>query len=96
MIKRLVCGYIPVSIIGLCVLYSIFQKAYIVDVITVIACIDGILGARLYFKEEPYDGAMVLQDKEDGGKLFTLELNGDPERLEEMESVSFKVVTQSS
>jgi Putative phage holin Dp-1 len=39
-----------------------------------------------------YDGAIVLHQKEDGGKLYSLELNGDPADLDLKKEVAFKVV----
>lgn len=38
-----------------------------------------------------YDGEMVVEESEAGKTLFNLVLNGDPEELESMDSVSFKV-----
>lgn len=42
-----------------------------------------------------YDGQIVIGESESGGKLFSLELNGDPEEMEVNDSVIFKVVQSS-
>ena len=41
-----------------------------------------------------YSGAINIATSEDGNKMFTLELDGDPLALEDMSDVSFKVNTQ--
>lgn len=38
-----------------------------------------------------YDGTVVVEETKTGGKLFSLELNGDPSDIEVMTSVRFKV-----
>lgn len=55
----------------------------------------GVLVLRLYFRDKlkQYDGQMVVGKSDGGGKLFSLELNGDPEDLEEKDAISFKVVS---
>lgn len=42
--------------------------------------------------EPEHDGDMVIEHAEDGRKIFALQLNGDPEKIAEQGSVSFKVV----
>lgn len=46
-------------------------------------------------RKNKYDGQMIVVEKEDGGKIFSLELNGDPEDLQDKTSISFKVVQSS-
>ncbi len=41
-----------------------------------------------------YSGAINIATSEEGNKMFTLELDGDPLALENMSDVSFKVNTQ--
>lgn len=41
-----------------------------------------------------YSGAINIVTSEEGDKVFTLELDGDPLALEDMSDVSFKVNTQ--
>jgi len=38
-----------------------------------------------------YAGAINVVTAEDGGKMFSLELNGDPSELESVEQVTFKI-----
>lgn len=38
-----------------------------------------------------YDGKVLIVDDEDGPKLFSLELNGNPLDLEKKKSISFKI-----
>lgn len=40
-----------------------------------------------------YDGQIVITVLENSKKVFSLELSGDPEDLEQKESVTFKVVS---
>ncbi len=43
-----------------------------------------------------YDGHIVVSTTEEGKKLFTLELDGDPHELEKRESVTFKIRSEGS
>ena len=67
------------------------------QILGAIAIVQAILVVRLYFRDKlkQYDGQMVVGKSDGGGKLFSLELNGDPEDLGEKDSISFKVVTSS-
>jgi len=38
-----------------------------------------------------YGGAINITTNQDGAKVFTLELNGDPEAIEAMDNINFKV-----
>ena len=44
-------------------------------------------------KPKVYDGQIVITVLENSKKVFSLELSGDPEDLEQKESVTFKVVS---
>ena len=44
-------------------------------------------------KSTVYDGQIVITVLENSKKVFSLELSGDPEDLEQKESVTFKVVS---
>lgn len=44
-------------------------------------------------KTPVYDGQIVITVLENSKKVFSLELSGDPEDLEQKESVTFKVVS---
>ena len=45
-------------------------------------------------KPTVYDGQIVITVLENSKKVFSLELSGDPEDLEQKESVTFKVVSE--
>lgn len=50
------------------------------------------LSSRTYNSSDiKYSGEIVIQDKESGGKLYSLELNGDPQDLVEKKEVTFKI-----
>ena len=43
-----------------------------------------------------YDGSLVVSKKEDGSKLYSLELNGDPVTFEHKHAITFKVTHKNS
>lgn len=52
---------------------------------------------RLFLKaQREYDGEMVVTSTIEGGKMFSLELYGDPNDLEFKKRVVFKVVNEES
>lgn len=67
----------------------------IVGTLTAIATFLGVLlkvSTKSYDNSDAkYDGKVVVEDGEDGQKLFSLELNDDPLALQNKESVTFKV-----
>lgn len=90
--------YIP----GLSSLYFIVGNAagfpWIEAVLGFLAILTTIIGVCLYISssayhrsEAAYDGNVIIETTQSGGKLFSLELGGDPEEMEEKESVAFKV-----
>lgn len=78
------------------VLYFIIMMIFDlpVQMLGVLLIVQAILVIRLYFRDKikHYDGQMVVGKSDGGGKLFSLELNSDPEDLEEKDTISFKVV----
>jgi len=42
-------------------------------------------------EDAEYAGDINIQQNEDGVKVFTLDLNGDPENLENLNKVTFKI-----
>ena len=42
----------------------------------------------------PYDGDMVVINRDGGGKTLSMELNGDPARLLEQKTVTFRMTQQ--
>jgi hypothetical protein len=68
------------------------------QVLGTILAIDTFLGALLglstvaYNKsDEKYQGAMHVYARDDGSKRYSLNLNGDPEDLEDQDEITFKV-----
>jgi hypothetical protein len=47
---------------------------------------------HLKFKESRHDGQMFIDNTDDGKKIFSLNLEGDPMELVNKPSVTFKVV----
>lgn len=73
----------------------------VTQVIGTLAAIDTFLGVvlkvstkRYDASDAKYDGRMVMMDKPEGGKLYSLELNGDPLDMSEKSVVMFKVESQ--
>jgi len=55
------------------------------------------ISAKTFVPEsDRFDGEVVVNDNGDGGYVFTLELDGDPNDIPEQESIRFKVVHRDS
>ncbi len=67
-------------------------------VVTVVLCASASLFLIWYYTmcKHSYDGKIVISVNEEGVKNFLLELDGDPERLEEQKSVTFKIVSTNT
>ena len=50
-----------------------------------------LLTLRLYFRD--YDGTVVVTTDENGKRIFSLELDRDPDEIEQMDNILFKVVS---
>ncbi len=68
------------------------------NVVTVVLCASASLFLIWYYAmcKHSYDGKIVISVTEEGVKNFLLELDGDPERLEEQKSVTFKIVSTNT
>ncbi len=68
------------------------------NVAVVILCVSASLFLIGYYvmRKHSYDGKIVISVTEEGVKNFLLELDGDPERLEEQKSVTFKIVSTNT
>jgi hypothetical protein len=51
-----------------------------------------VLSVTISLFHRRHEGQIVVMEDEEGKKIFTLELNGDPEDIVRMKSVTFKVV----
>lgn len=50
------------------------------------------ISTRKYMaSDEPYDGDIVISDKPGGGKVFELNLDGDPIHLVDEDAVTFRI-----
>ena len=50
-----------------------------------------LLAIRLHYR--PYDGTVVITTDENGKRIFSLELDRDPDEIEEMDNILFKVMS---
>lgn len=60
-------------------------------VIIVLLVIVTICCLYLIIDSKRYDGKMIIMTNDDGNKIFSLELNGDPAELPKKKSITFKV-----
>lgn len=65
--------------------------ATIFVVSTFLGIVLGISTRNYNRSDEAYDGTMVIMPTPSGGKMHSLELNGDPDTIDQMKSVRFKV-----
>lgn len=93
MTKKLVQLYIPGTASIYFIFSLIFELPYTVQIIGILAIFSTMLGLILRRVSNHHDGKIVVETSESGGKVFSLELEGDPVELEEKDSVSFKIVS---
>lgn len=55
-----------------------------------------IISKQYYNSDAPYDGNIVVEEREDGGKQFSLELGLDPSTIPDLSAVNFKVQQPSN
>lgn len=55
----------------------------------------GISSAQYAAKDMAYDGKLVITEQDEGPKVFSLEIDGDPEEIEHKKSIAFKVAKES-
>lgn len=97
-VKQLVLVFIPACsslYFGLAAIWGLPYSEQVVGTLAVVATFLGVcLGVstnQYNASGAAYNGQLVVQTKEDGGKLITLQLDDDPELIEEKEKVAFKV-----
>jgi hypothetical protein len=72
------------------------------EVVGTIACVEIFIGAVLGFSSVnydkthaapgvAYDGQIVVTQTEEGKKVFSLEFDGDPQNIDQQDSITFKV-----
>lgn len=71
------------------------------EVVGTIVALDAFLGILLGYSSRSYNnsearfaGDLVVEQKPEGGKLFSLELRGDPAKLDQENEVTFKVKSE--
>ncbi len=76
---------------------AVFVMSYIWDLpsakllLGMVALVSFAIGLYLIRNEHAYDGAIFVTASDEGGKVFTLQLDGDPDNLDQKDSVSFRV-----
>ena len=61
-------------------------------ILSIVLVISLLAHLYLFKRKKKFDGYMVITTKESGGKLFSLEIDKEPEEFESMTYVVFKVV----
>lgn len=96
--KKLVQVYIPaVSSLyfGLGNIWGLPSVEQVVGTLAVLATFIGVclgLSSKQYDSSEAaYDGKIVVETGEEGKKLYSLQLDGDPNDIDQKDSVTFKV-----
>lgn len=97
-IKRFVQVIIPAissAYFGLAAIWGLPASEEVVGTLAILAtflgvCL-GISHTRYENSDEAYDGKIVIFNRPDGGKTFSLELNDNPNKLENKDSVRFRV-----
>lgn len=100
--KKFVQIYIPAAsslYFGLGSIWGLPAVEQVVGTCAVVATFIGVclgLSSNQYDRSEArYDGEVVVEQTDAGGKLFSLQLEGDPEEIEQKKSVAFKVKPSS-
>lgn len=83
-------------------LAAVWNWGNVSQIVGTLTAVDTFLGALLGIStkfynasDAPYDGTIRVENKEDGTKLYSLELNSDPSKIDTMSSVNFKVSPQT-
>lgn len=77
------------------ILSEIFGLPAAIIVLGVLAITSSIIGTFLLIQkgrhQDDYDGSIVISENENGGKLFSIEVNGEPLDMEFKDEVLFKI-----
>lgn len=97
-LKRLVQIVLPAAAslyFGLASIWEFPNPDKVVGTIAVITTFLGVIlgiSNNLYYSSGAmYDGELVVSRKQDGGEVFTLELDGDPHDIPKFNNLLFKV-----
>lgn len=98
LLKKLVQVVLPAVgslYFGLAKIWGLPASEEVVGTLAILATFFGVLlsisHASYNASDSKYDGKLIMHDTENGGKLFSLELNGNPLNLDQKKQVSFKV-----
>lgn len=97
-IRWLVQIFVPILSTTMFISSGIWPMTYIVEVMGTLAIIELFFGVVLSIssreydsREVKYDGDVVVSITPEGKKLYSLEFNGDPMRLDEKRELRFRV-----
>ena len=93
MFKTLIQFYILCLASAYAVLSAIFSLPYTETIVGILVLIATYISFWIRYVQKKYDGRMVVGISESGVKIFSLELNEDPEDLETKNAVTFEVVS---
>jgi hypothetical protein len=93
MTKKLIQLSIPIVALMYFILSGFTGVRYTVQVLAICVALNLLYNLYLKVDQRQYDGKIVIGTSENGKKLFSLELDGDPEELEPKSSVTFKIVS---
>lgn len=97
-IKNTVQLFLPAVSSLYLVLSGVWGLPYAQQIVATLTALATFLGVLLRAStksyensDAKYDGRVLVFDNEEGQKVFSLELNGDPMKLQSKKSVSFRV-----
>lgn len=93
-LKTFACLVVPGYASIYFLLSFIWDVPAVKNVLGISAIITFILSIISGIRSRNYDGQIVITRKEDGKRIFSLELNKNPSELAEMKTVLFEVVEQ--
>jgi hypothetical protein len=91
MIKNIVQYFSPITASAYYLLDKIIDLPFETEVLGSLAIIAMICGLTLKVNDRQYDGNIVVIEKDAGGKIYSLELDGDPELLDTKDEVIFRI-----
>ncbi|MET0786520.1 MAG: phage holin [Paenisporosarcina sp.] len=99
MLSRLIFPTIGSIYFGLAKIYDLPNELLVIGVIIILALICGIIlqiYSNRYNPKILFHGQIVVIENEDGNKVFSLELEKNPDEIASMDSITFKVTDQHS
>lgn len=75
------------------VLASIFKLPYATVFIGLLVLVATFIGFWVIIHNTKYDGSMIVETTEEGKKVFSLQLEGDPADFEDKDTIIFQVIS---